>query len=391
MAKSQRKRSWKAFILLAGLWVDVAYGAELTQKTPAAPEVNAPFAYLMDFATGTVLFEKEATSPMVPSSMTKLTTLYELFSALQDGRLRLTDKLLVSEKAWKARGSRSFLNVGDRVSVEDLIRCIVVHSGNDACLVVAEALCGSEEAFSQMMTETVRRFGAQTTVFKNATGWPDDGHYSSAADLALIAWHLIVDFPQYYHYFSEKEFVAGGILQHNRNTLLWHDIGVDGLKTGRTDAGGYGIVVSAVQKGQRLIGVVNGCKSDRERAQNAGALLRWGFNGFAFYQLADKGEPVASAEVWLGDAPTVDLVANRNISLIVPRHHMRDIKVEVIYNGPLEAPIKQGDRVALLRVSVPERVPAEYPLFANTSVGPINAFKRIQAAVTYLLFGAQSL
>ncbi|MDR1910351.1 MAG: D-alanyl-D-alanine carboxypeptidase [Holosporales bacterium] len=391
MIKSPGKRHWQAFILLVFLINGWGHAVTPPLKTLVTPKLSAPCVYLVDFATGTVLFEKEATTPITPSSMTKLATLYELFAALQDERLILADMLPVSEKAWNARGSRSFLKVGDHISVEDLIRCIIVHSGNDACIVVAEALCGSESLFADTITARVQSFGAQTTAFKNATGWPDKGHYSSAADLALIAQHLIADFPQYYHYFCEKEFVANGILQHNRNTLLWRDIGVDGLKTGRTDAGGYGIVVSAIQKGQRLIGVVNGCKSDKERVQNVEELLHWGFSAFAFYQLADKNEPISSAEVWLGEVPNVDLVTDQNVSFVVPRHQMRDIKVEVIYNGPLETPIKQGDRIAVLRVSIPEREPVEYPLFAGTSVKSVNPFKRIQAAITYLLFGTHSL
>ncbi|MDR0407278.1 MAG: D-alanyl-D-alanine carboxypeptidase [Holosporales bacterium] len=354
------------------------------------PALSAPYAYLEDFTTGTVLFSKNATSPMVPSSMTKLMTLYEVFSALKEGRLCLTDNLPISKKAGQARGSRSFLEAGDRIPVEDLIRCIIVHSGNDACIVAAQALGGSEEAFAEMMTTTAQRLGAQSTVFKNATGWPEEGHYSSATDLALFARHLLLDFPQYYSYFSEKEFFINGILQRNRNTLLWRNIGVDGLKTGRTDAGGYGIVVSAVQKGQRLIAVINGCNNDKERAKDAETLLRWGFSEFVFYKIADKGEPVTSAEVWLGDAPTVGLVAHQSIGLVVPRRDTQGIKVEVVYKGPLETPIKAGDRVAVLYISVPGRAPVEYPLFANSRVDPIGALKRVQAAISYLLFGAKT-
>lgn len=360
-----------------------------SESAIAVPAIGASHAYLLDFTAHTALFAKNAAASMVPSSMTKLLTLYELFSALKEGRLRLTDTLPVSSRAWNARGSRSFLNVGDHVTVEDLIRCIIVHSGNDACVVVAEALGGSEETFAEMMTQTAQRFGAQATQFKNSTGWPDDGHYSSAEDLALIASRLLSDFPEYYHYFSEKEFVISGILQRNRNTSLWHNIGADGLKTGRTDAGGYGVVLSAQRKGRRLIAVVNGCPNDKDRTRDAETLIHWGFNGFAFYKVA-QSKPVSSAEVWLGEVPTVDLVTHQDIPVVVPRARAREVKMEVVYRGPLEAPLAAGVQVASLWVSVPGREPKEYPLFTSTEVRSVGPFKRIQAAITYLLFGAQA-
>ncbi|MDR2412397.1 MAG: hypothetical protein LBD66_02210, partial [Holosporales bacterium] len=220
--------------------------------------------------------------------------------------------------------------------------------------------------------------------------WPDEDHYASAEDLALFARRLITDFPEHYHYFSEKEFLISGILQRNRNALLWRNLGVDGLKTGRTDAGGYGIVVSAQQKGHRLIAVVNGCVSNKERVRDIEALLRWGFNGFSFYKIVRSREPLSSAEVWLGEKATVDLETDQDICFIVPRLQAQNVEIEVVYQGPLKAPIEKGARVASLWISVPGKEPVEYPLFACTSIKQVGPLKRIPTAITSLLFGVQS-
>ena len=356
----------------------------------AAPTIETParHAYLMDAETGAVLLDKAADAPMPPASMSKLMTAYMLFERLKEGKLSLTDTFPVSENAWRKGGSKMFVEVNSRVAVEDLIRGIIVQSGNDACIVVAEGLAGSEEAFAEQMTRRARELGLTNSAFRNSTGWPDPGHYMTAHDLATLAQRIINDFPEYYKYYSETEFTYHGIKQGNRNPLLYKNMGVDGLKTGHTEESGYGLTASAVRNGRRLILVVNGLSGPNERSREAERLIEWGFREFENYSLAKAGEPIEEAPVWLGASYTVPLVVERDLVVTLDRQARRDMKVTVAYDGPVAAPIRQGDRVGTISVSAPDMKTVERPLVAGTDVEPLGLFGKLGAAVGYFIRGA---
>ncbi len=349
-------------------------------------ESKAKQAFLIDTTTGTPLFEKNADEKMFPSSMTKIMTLYILFEKLSTGTLKLTDTFLVSEKAWKTKGSKMFVQAGTKVDVENLVKGIATVSGNDACVVAMEGLFGSEETAAVEMTKKALEMGMKNTVFKNSNGLPDPEHVTTCMDLAILAKRLIEDFPQYYHYVGEKEFTYNGIKQPNRNTLLG-EMGVDGIKTGKTDLAGHGITLSAKQKDRRLVLVVNGYKTQKERTQDAGYLLNWGFKEFDMYRFFQKGSIVTDAEVWLGNHPTVPLVTNEDISITLPRNVYSRVKLEAIYNGPLEIPVKKGQKIGKLLIHIPNTPDRSVDLFAAHDVCGAPFFKRIPAAIHYLIWG----
>jgi D-alanyl-D-alanine carboxypeptidase (penicillin-binding protein 5/6) len=355
-----------------------------------AIETPARQVLLMDMGTGSVLFEKNADEPMPPASMSKLMTVYLLFERLRDGRLKMDDTLPVSENAWRKGGAASggstmFLEPGASVKVEDLIQGIIVQSGNDASIVVAEGLANDEETFAQEMTKRGRELGMRNTVFRNATGWPDPEHLSTARDLAVLAQRTIEDFPQYYPYYSEKEFTYNGIHQANRNPLLYKDLGADGLKTGHTKASGYGLTASALKGDRRLILVINGLDDIRDRTRESDRLISWGFREFDNYPLFKAGEEVSTAEVWLGKAENVALVVDRDLSVTLPNAARPEMKVSVAYDGPIPAPITEGDRLAVLKISAPGVETVEVPLVAGNSVEKLGFFGRLFAAVKHLI------
>lgn len=345
-------------------------------------------AILVDMTTGTVLFEKNADVRMPTSSMSKIMTIYMLFEALEQGRVSLDDTLPVSEKAWRMGGSKMFVEVGNQVPVEALIQGIIVQSGNDASVVVAEGLAGSEEEFARQMTERARELGLTSSNFMNATGWPDDNHYSTARDLALLAQHLIVDFPQYYHWYSQKEFTWNGIRQGNRNPLLYKNMGVDGLKTGHTEAAGYGLTASAVRDGQRLILVVNGLPNVNARSEEAERLLEWGFREFETYALYDAGATVETARVWQGKAETVPLVPASDIALTLRRAAREGLEVSVRVTEPVAAPITKGQEIATLVINAPDMPTREVPLLAGADVERQGFFGRMISSAKALVMSA---
>lgn len=354
----------------------------------ASIETQAEEAFLVDFHTGAVLLNKNGDVRMPPSSMSKMMTTYMVFDRLDDGRLSLDDKLTVSEKAWRKGGSKMFVEVGNQVSVEDLLRGVIIQSGNDACIVLAEGLAGSEEAFAELMTEKAHEIGLANSNFVNATGWPDESHYVTARDLATLAQRIIEDHPKYYHYYSEKEFIWNDIRQGNRNPLLYRNVGADGLKTGHTEAAGYGLTASAVQNGRRLILVVNGLPSVQARADESDRLLSWGFREFNNYALFEAGDTVDEAPVWLGAEETVPLVIADDLTVTLPRNDRNGMQVAVVYESPIPAPIPAGQEIAKLRVSWPGGVPVEVPLQAGEDVEQLGAFGRIAASIKFLLLGS---
>ena len=357
-----------------------------------AIETIAEQAFLIDMTTGEVLFEKNADQPMAPASMSKMMTAYMIFERLRDGSLTLEDTFIVSENAWRKGGAKSggstmFLEPGKRVKLEDLLRGIIVQSGNDACIVVAEALASSEAAFAEKMTVRAKELGLQNTVFKNATGWPDPEHLTTAQDLALLAKRTITDFAEYYHYYAEKEFTYNTIRQINRNPLLYKNIDADGLKTGHTVESEYGLTASATNGDRRLILVVNGLATKKDRSREPERLLNWGFRDFNNYRLFSAGEEVTEADVWLGKEDKVPLVIEREMLLTIARNARHKMKVTVTFENPIPAPIAKGDPVAKLVLTVPGRDKLEVPLQAGAAVERLGLFGRLGTALKAILWG----
>ena len=357
-----------------------------------AIETLAKQAVMMDITTGEVLFDKSSGEPMSPASMSKMMTVYMVFERLKEGSLSLDDTFPVSEDAWRRGGAKSggstmFLEPGKRVRVEDLLRGIIVQSGNDACIVVAEALASSEKAFSEEMTARGKELGLTNTVFKNATGWPDPGHVTTARDLAILAKRTIQDFPEYYHYYEEKEFTYNTIRQINRNPLLYWGINADGLKTGYTEESGYGLAASAARGDRRLILVVNGLQSKKDRSREPDRLLAWGFREFNNYKLFNAGEEVTKADVWLGQEATVPLVIENEMLLTLSRKARRKMKVTIRFENPIPAPITQGQKVARLILTAPGRETLEVPLVAKTKVERLGLIGRLGTALKAIIWG----
>jgi D-alanyl-D-alanine carboxypeptidase (penicillin-binding protein 5/6) len=352
-----------------------------------AIETEAREAFLIDLETGTVLLDKNAEQRMPPASMSKIMTTYLVFERLKDGRLTLDDELPVSEKAWRKGGSKMFVELGSRVRIEDLLRGVIVQSGNDACIVLAEGLAGSEEAFAEEMTATGRKIGLKDSNFVNATGWPDPDHWMTARDLAWLARRIIEDFPEYYSYYSETEFTWSGIRQPNRNPLLYTALGADGLKTGHTEEAGYGLTASAERDGRRVILVVNGLGSEKARAEESARLIGWAFREFENYVLLEPNEVAEQAKVWYGQSDTVPLVAPEAIKATLSRKAKSEMTVKVVYDGPLPAPIEKGQQVATLVVTSPDTEPLEFPLQAGERVERLGVFGRMVASLKQMVFG----
>ena len=360
----------------------------LSALTAFAFETSAKAAYVMDQTTGTVLLTKNADEPLPPASMSKLMTLYMAFEAVETGRLNLDETLPVSKHATSYKGSTMFLQVGERVSVEDLLRGIIVLSGNDACVVLAEALSGTESKFARDMTQRAVQMGMTNSTFTNSNGWPKAGHRMSMRDLGLLANRIITDFPQFYPMFAEKEFLFDekeSQNRYNRNPLLGLGIGADGLKTGHTSEAGYGLVGSAKQGDRRIIFVISGLETARARAQESEAIVNWGLRQFAQTPLGNSGQKIADAPVTIGAEQTVGLELAEDLSVLVPTATSEPLKAEVIYRGPFRAPITKGQELAELVVT-PEGLPeTRVPLVADRNIGPYGFKDRMLAAARHLL------
>ncbi len=354
-------------------------------QTVAPVETAAKQAYLLDATAGTQLFAKEADTPMPTSSMSKMLTMYLVFDALKNGKLHMEDMLPTSEHAWKQEGSRMFLNVGQSARVDDLIRGVIVQSGNDAAVALAEGVGGSEESFAEMMNTKAQQLGMKNSHFVNATGMPDSQHYSTARDLAILAQALIRDFPEHYHFFSQLDFAYNNIKQGNRNPLLYRAMNVDGLKTGHTDIGGYGLTASALRNGRRMILVLNGMSDMQARADESAKVLDWGYREFGLYQIAKAGEPVADAKVWLGIGASVPLAASMDYALTLPRSARAGIRAEAVFNQPIPAPIQKGQELGKLIVTAPGAETKEIPLIATQAVARLGFFARLSARLHLLL------
>ncbi len=317
-------------------------------------DTRATSAYVLDVTTGTVLLERNAEVPLPPASMSKLMTVNMLFEALADGRVTLSTPFGVSDRAANMGGSTMFLTQGDRPTVEDLLQGIIVQSGNDACVAVAEGLAGTEGAFARMMTDRARNMGLENSSFGNASGWPHPMQRMSMKDLALLARHLIVEFPDYYRYFSQTEYHYKDRApdnRFNRNPLLRLGIGADGLKTGHTQEAGYGLVGSARQGDRRIVFVISGMLSEKERAEEAEAIVNWAFRQFTMKTTVKAGQRVAEAPVWLGSSATVGLVPAEDVNLLIPAGQRGAITATVNWTGPIPAPIAQGQKLAQMVIS----------------------------------------
>jgi D-alanyl-D-alanine carboxypeptidase (penicillin-binding protein 5/6) len=345
----------------------------------------APNVLVMDHNTGQILYEQNADVPLPPASMSKLVTLEMLFEALAQGRVQMDTTWRVSERAHAMGGSRMFLETRDRPTTEDLIRGIAVLSGNDASVVVAEGLYGSEEAYARAATERMRAMGMRHTTIVNSSGWPHPDHRMSLRDLAILARYMIDTFPQYYTYLSEREFTWNNITQPNRVPLLTAGLGVDGLKTGHTSEAGYALTGSAVQGDRRVIFVFSGLETARQRTEEAERIINWAFRSFAERRLAEPGQVIGQAEVWMGAATRVDLVSTVPVRVLVPAlTEVGQISARIEYDGPLAAPVSEGQAVARLVVTVPQFGEATFPLVARTAVAEGGVIARLRSAAVLL-------
>jgi len=375
----------KLFILvtiITTFWFSSAWAAGF--------ETKAKYAMLYDYNTDTVLYEKNADVLMEPSSMTKIMTSYLIFDALKRGDITMETEFLVSEKAWKKGGSKMFVKEGDDVTVNNLLHGIIVQSGNDACIVIAEGLSGSEEAFAEDMNFMAKEIGMTSTNFRNSTGWPDTKHVTTARDLVTLAKRTMKDFPEYYTYYAQREFTYAKIQQFNRNKLLGRNIGVDGFKTGYTGRAGYGIVVSAEQDGRRLVLAINGLSSSKVRLSEAERILRHGFRDFKNVALFKKNDVIENVEVWMGRESTVPLVTRENIEFTTnKRASMRgNLEMSVSYNSPWPAPIKKGTHIANLTIKKGGKTYREVPLYAGKDVEKASFFGSLATKVKYYISGS---
>lgn len=374
-------------ILVSGMVLGMASAVQ-------AIETKAKNLILMDYDTGQYLYAKDAEKMIPTASMSKLMTVYMIFEKLKDGSLSLDDTFTVSENAWRKGGAASgsstmFLNIGEKVRVGDLIQGIIIQSGNDACIVAAENISGSEEDFARAMMDKAQKLGLHNSSFANATGWPHPDQKMSVEDLAKLARIIIKRFPEYYYLFSERNYTHNNIRQGNRNPLLYSMPEADGLKTGHTEEAGFCLVGSAKRGDRRLIGVMSGLASNKERSEEAEKIMNWGFREFDNYKILKQGQKVAELPVWFGTEKNVDLLVNEDVLRTVKKNKASKVKMTAVYDKPVKAPVKQGDKLGFVRVEVPGAETVEVPLIANKDIQKIGWFGKIGENIKYILFGAE--
>jgi D-alanyl-D-alanine carboxypeptidase (penicillin-binding protein 5/6) len=359
MKKIHHKVCFILLILLnANTW------AQSESTTPEPPKVEASSYILVDFHSGKVLAQENPHLQVEPASITKMMTAYVVFSEIQSGNLALDDMVNISEKAWRTGGSKMFIEVDKQVLVEDLIRGMIIQSGNDACVALAEHIAGSEEVFANMMNQHAQKLGMKDSYFKNATGLPDEGHLVSAFDVAILGNALVAEFPDLYHFYSEKEFTFNKITQHNRNTLLYRDPTVDGFKTGHTEAAGYCLATSASRNGMRLINVVMGTESEKARADESQKLLNYGFRFFETHKLYHAGEERIKSEIWKGQAEEISIGLADDLFITIPKGSYDQLNAHVDLPALLTAPIQQGTQLGTLNIELNGAVVMQKPLVA---------------------------
>ena len=374
-------------MLLCGMSVAVLFATSAN-----AIDTKAKNMILMDYTTGEHLYEKNATDPIPPASMSKLMTIYMIFDKLRNGSLSLDDTFKVSEKAWRTGGAPSggstmFLAIGDNVKVDELLKGIIIQSGNDACIVAAENIAGDEDSFVDAMNAKAKELGLNNSHFANVTGLPHPDHRMSVEDLAKLARRIIQEFPQFYHLFSQKEFVYNNIRQGNRNPLLYSMPYADGLKTGHTEEAGFCLTASAKKGNRRIIGVMTGLASNKERSEEAEKMMSWAFREYDNYNLMEKGHKVADVPVQYGVDKTVPLVVSEDVVKTIKKSQRNQVKMIASYDKPVMAPIQIGQQLGVLKIEVPEAAPVEVPLVAGQTINKVGLWGKIVANVKYMLTG----
>ena len=357
-------------------------------KNVFAIDTKAEQAIVMDFDTNEILFEKNSNSKTPPASMTKIMTVYAAFDRLKNTDLSINNECTVSAKAYKMGGSRTFLEIDDKVSIDDLLKGIIIQSGNDASVALAECLAGTEEDFAKLMNVYAKRLGMNNTNFINSSGWPEDDHYSTVYDLAILSNAVIRDFPDLYLYFADEEFTYNDIEQPNRNKLLSSVQGADGLKTGFTKASGWGIAATAKREDRRITVVINGTNSSRSRMNESANLINWAFSQTSQKELVGEGQVITQVDVWLGNKPRVNLISSRKVVSTLSFDQLQLIKSSIQYKKPLDAPILKGNSYGKLLISIEGKPNIEIDLVAEENVGTINPILKIFAALKYLIFGS---
>ncbi len=365
---------FSALTLLTALFIQPTQAQVMI---PAAPQLAATAWILIDAHSGKIITEHNADKRIPPASLTKMMTSYLLEYELKQGNVALDDQVRISVKAWRTPGSRMFIREGTYVSISDLLRGVIIQSGNDASVAVAEHLAGSEESFADIMNQHARVMGMKNTQFRNATGLPEENHYSSARDLAILSRVKILDYPEHYTIYSEREFTYNNITQSNRNRLLWRDNTVDGLKTGHTDDAGYCLAASAEREGMRLISVVMGARSDEGRAQESQKLLTYGFRYFETTRLYEQYQVLNNAKIWKGVGDTVQLGVTEDLYATLPRGHVGDLRAEMQINTNIKAPISAGTQLGTLVVSLGGEIITQKPLVALENIPKAGFFKSL--------------
>ena len=360
----------------------------LISKNVFAIDTKAEQAIVMDFDTNEILFEKNSNSKTPPASMTKIMTVYAAFDRLKNTDLSINNECTVSAKAYKMGGSRTFLEIDDKVSIDDLLKGIIIQSGNDASVALAECLAGTEEDFAKLMNVYAKRLGMNNTNFINSSGWPEDNHYSTVYDLAILSNAVIREFPDLYLYFADEEFTYNDIKQPNRNKLLSSVQGADGLKTGFTKASGWGIAATAKREDRRITVVINGTNSSRSRMNESANLINWAFSQTSQKELVSEGQVITQVDVWLGNKPRVNLISSRKVVSTLSFDQLQLIKSSIQYKKPLDAPILKGNSYGKLLISIEGKPNIEIDLVAEENVGTINPILKIFAALKYLIFGS---
>ena len=373
--------------VLIGFVLGLAAASHAQVPVPAPPSIGATSYVLVDFHSENALAERDSEAPVEPASITKLMTSYIAFREIARGNLSLDDEVLVSEKAWRTAGSRMFIEVGDRVRVEDLLKGIIIQSGNDASVAIAEHIAGDEEVFASMMNEAAAQLGMTGTNYTNSTGLPDPSMVTTARDSALLARALISEFPDFYSWYSQREFTFGGIRQHNRNRLLWRDPSVDGLKTGHTSSAGYCLVTSASRDGMRLISVVMGTDSEESRATASQALLNYGFRFFETYQLYDGAVELSRERVWRGRGDELPVGIEQDLFVTVQRGRYDALNASLELPGQLSAPVEEGETLGQLVIRLDDEVVASRPLVAMAAVEEAGFFGRTSDGLRLWLGG----
>ena len=352
-----------------------------------AVDTKADQAIVIDYNTGEVLFEKNADKKMPPASMTKIMTVYVAFDRLKQTNLSVNDQCKISPRAYKMGGSRTFLEIDEKVSIDVLLKGIIVQSGNDASVALAECLAGTEEDFAKLMNVYAENMGMLNTNFINSSGWPDENHFSTVRDLGVLSNTIIRDFPEMYEYFAMKEFLYNEINQPNRNRLLTRVFSSDGLKTGYTKKSGWGISGSAKRDKRRITVVINGTNSSRSRLNESSYLIDWAFNQTSEVTLFKKGEVIKNVDVWLGNKPTINLVIKEDVISILSFDQIKLIEASINYNKPIDAPIKNGDELGNIILSIPGKDKIDVPLVAENDIKEVNPLMKSFAAIKYLIFG----